>query len=344
MGVVASWRDEMRSAYLYGVLAEVEPDQARRALFARLAGAAGAQADAWRARAAAERVALPASFAPDLRARAVARLLRLLGPRRLRTVLAAMKVRGLSTYAARPPDGHAMPSSVDDVGRRHRTAAGGTLRAAVFGVNDGLVSNTSLILGVASATADAQVIVLSGVAGLLAGASSMAAGEYVSVRSQRELLEHQLDAERAELEAYPAQEAAELSLIYQARGLDQAAADELARRLIAHPEHALDTLAREELGVDPGELGSPWRAAGSSLVAFAAGASLPLAPFLVGLGAAALPVAIVVAALALFGVGAALSLFTGRSPWAGGLRMLLIGAAAGALTSAIGRLVGVSVS
>src|SRR5262249_19623977 len=154
-------------------------------------------------------------------------------------------------------------------------------------VNDGLVSNASLILGVAGATDHAGVIVLSGAAGLLAGAFSMAAGEYVSVRSQREMFEKQISAERDELAQYPAEEAAEVALIYEARGLPRRDAQNVAKRLIADPEHALDTLAREELGLNPDELGSPWRAALSSFLSFAAGALVPLLPFLFTTGRAA---------------------------------------------------------
>ena len=211
----------------------------------------------------------------------------------------------------------------------------------MFGVNDGLVSNASLILGVAGAGPDPRVIMLSGVAGLLAGAFSMAAGEYLSVRSQREMLEYQIGLEREELSQYPEEEAEELSLIYQARGLPEAEAKRLATSMIADPVRGLDALAREELGLNPDELGSPWGAASFSFVFFAAGALIPLLPFLVARGTAALAATVALTALALFGVGATLSLFTGRQAWLGGLRMLGIGAAAGAATYAIGTLLGV---
>ena len=185
------------------------------------------------------------------------------------------------------------------------------------------------------------MIVLSGVAGLLAGAFSMAAGEYLSVRSQREMLEYQIGLEREELSQYPEEEAEELSLIYQARGLPEAEAKRLATSMIADPVRGLDALAREELGLNPDELGSPWGAAIFSFVFFAAGALIPLLPFLVARGTAALAATVALTALALFGVGATLSLFTGRQAWLGGLRMLGIGAAAGAATYAIGTLLGV---
>jgi VIT1/CCC1 family predicted Fe2+/Mn2+ transporter len=269
---------------------------------------------------------------------------RRLGPRAMRGILAAMKVRGMSVYSGAHP-GHPMPQAGGGPERRHRgLASGGNLRAGVFGINDGLVSNASLILGVVGANADSSVILLSGVAGLLAGAFSMAAGEYVSVRSQREMYEYQIALEKEELAEYPEEEAAELALIYEARGLDSAQAKELADSMIADPEKGLDTLAREELGLNPDELGSPWGAALFSFVSFAIGAIIPVLPFLLLRSGVALAASIAATASALFVVGATLSLFTGRQAWLGGLRMLLIGAAAGAVTYLIGSLLGVGLS
>jgi VIT1/CCC1 family predicted Fe2+/Mn2+ transporter len=238
-----------------------------------------------------------------------------------------------------------MPRSLAEIGRRHHGQRGATsLRAAVFGVNDGLVSNASLIMGIAGATENNGVILLSGAAGLLAGAFSMAAGEYVSVRSQREMFEKQIAAERDELAKYPAEEAAELAIIYQARGLSREDAKRVAEKLISDPKNALDTLAREELGINPEELGSPLAAATSSLLSFAAGAFVPLIPFIVSRGPQALIFAVGLAAISLFAVGAAISLFTGRGALWGGIRMLGIGGAAAAATFFIGRWLGVVVS
>jgi vacuolar iron transporter family protein len=225
---------------------------------------------------------------------------------------------------------------------RHRTGAGGSLRAAVFGANDGLVSNLALIMGVAGGTGDPGVIVLAGVAGLVAGAGSMAAGEWVSVRSQRELYEREIAVERWELEQFPDDERHELVLIYQAKGLDAATAEGLADQIMADPEVALDTLAREELGLNPADLGSPWQAAISSFLAFATGALVPLLPFLVVSGRAALVGAAVASALALAVVGAVISVFTGRSAWRSALRMVAIGSGAALVTYLIGSLVGVT--
>lgn len=344
MNEVASWAEEKRSAYLYRVVAQAERGSARAALFEGLAREAEKQALIWADHAKRAGHAVPASFDADLRTRLIAALVRRLGPRRMKTVLAAMKVRGMSLYAVALP-GHAMPRSVADIGLRHRgVETGGNLRAAVFGVNDGLVSNASLILGVAGATADPRIIVLSGAAGLIAGAFSMAAGEYVSVRSQREMYEYQIGLEREELDLYPEEEAEELALIYEARGVPREEALRMAKSLTANPELALATLAREELGLNPEELGSPWGAAISSFLSFAIGAAIPLSPFLFGAGGAALAGTIALSACALFAVGATLSLFTGRSAVASGARMLAIGAAAGAVTYLIGTVLGVTLA
>jgi len=298
------WLDEVRSAYLYRVIAEVERGSPRSTLFLELAREAEGQAAIWAKNAG---LASVPAFVPDLRSRIVAGLVRRYGARAMRGILAAMKVRGLSVYSHATP-GHPAPTSVEEVGKRHRGfGAGGNLRAAVFGINDGLVSNLSLILGVAGASSNTGFILLSGIAGLLAGAFSMAAGEYVSVRSQREMYEHQIGLERAELDEYPDEEA-------------------------------------EELGLNPEDLGSPLGAALSSFFSFGVGALVPLAPFLVARGEGALVAAVAMTGVALFGVGATISLFTGRSAARDGLRMLAIGGGAGAVTYLVGALLGVSLA
>jgi VIT1/CCC1 family predicted Fe2+/Mn2+ transporter len=339
---LASWREERQSSYLYRLVSDAESGTPRQLLFLELAKAADDQAALWAREIRKSGGQVPEVYVPDLRTRVVGRLVKWLGPRRLRPVLAAMKVRGMSLYT-KAAVGHAMPRTLADLGRRHQgVGTGGNLRAAVFGVNDGLVSNASLIMGVAGATTDAGVIVLSGVAGLLAGAFSMAAGEYVSMRSQREMFEYQIGMERAELDQYPEEEAAELALIFAHKGMAKDEAKRLADQLIADPDRALDTLAREELGLNPDELGSPWGAAGSSFLAFAVGAIIPLLPFFFGGGNRILLVAVGLTAVALFAVGATLSLFTGRNAGLGGVRMLGIGAAAGAATYIIGKALGVT--
>jgi VIT1/CCC1 family predicted Fe2+/Mn2+ transporter len=228
--------------------------------------------------------------------------------------------------------------------RWHRTSYGGSLRAAVFGVNDGLISNFSLVMGVAGAEASPRLVLLTGVAGLLAGAFSMAAGEYVSVRSQRELYEQQLALEEQELESSPEEETEELSLIYRAKGIPGDQADELARQIISNPETAIDTLAREELGLDPSALGSPWTASFSSFVAFAIGAFLPVIPYLLLNGRSAFFTSAIVCGLGLFIVGALISMFTGRKLIYSALRMVGIGAIAATITFVVGKLLGVTVA
>jgi VIT1/CCC1 family predicted Fe2+/Mn2+ transporter len=346
MNPLESWHEEQRSAFLYHVCAEAEAGTTRAEMFRRLAGEAEAQAAIWRAQLTARGHAAPAPYAPDLRTRFVAGLVRRLGPERLKSILAAMKVRGMAIYGstfAREP-GHALPATISTIEHRHRgLGGGGNLRAAVFGVNDGLVSNASLILGVAGASSDPHTVLLTGIAGMTAGAFAMAAGEYVSVQSQRELYEHQIGLEREELRQYPEAEAQELALIYAAKGLPTKEADRLAHRLIADPEHALDTLAREELGLNPTELGSPWGAAVSSLLSFAAGALLPLLPYMFMSGNA-LVYSIALTAVALFSVGALLSLFTGKQALHSGMRMLALGVLAGGVTHLVGRLAGIGLS
>ena len=337
-----SWQAEKQSAYLYERIARREGDPAKQVLFHALAASAEQQSHTWADKLVAANVAVP-SFMPELRVRLVAAIVDMLGPRALIPALAALKIRGVSVYTH--SSGHPRPDAGPESSHKG-LSGGGNLRAAVFGVNDGLLSNASLILGVAGAAADAKTIAMTGIAGLAAGAFSMAAGEYVSVRSQRELFERQIALERDELAEYPEEEALELAMIYEARGIAKADALVLANKLISDPEHALDTLAREELGLNPAELGSPWGAALSSFAAFAIGGVVPLLSFLLPLSGVlsghALMVAMTLTAIALFGIGASLSLFTGRNAWFSGARMLLIGAMAGAVTFSIGKSFGVA--
>ena len=197
-------------------VAAAESDPGNAALFRNMAGAAEKQAGIL-----AKDLGRTPDFSPALRARLIANCIAAFGPRAMRHVLSAAKVRGVSIYDGKTeaPAGHPWPKSVEDVGKRHRSFGGGTLRAGVFGVNDGLVSNTCLVMGVAGAAVEPGVIVLTGVAGLLAGAFSMAAGEFISMLSQREMFEHQISQEAEELKRYPKEEAEELALIYEARGI-----------------------------------------------------------------------------------------------------------------------------
>jgi VIT1/CCC1 family predicted Fe2+/Mn2+ transporter len=207
------------------------------------------------------------------------------------------------------------------------------------------VSNLSLVMGVAGAASNnPSFILLAGIAGLLAGAFSMAAGEYISMQSQRELFERQIALERSEIELMPEEEQAELAASYRAKGFTVEEADQIAERIFRDPETALDALIREELGLDPEELGSPWGAAFGSFVAFAIGAAIPVVPYLFGGGTSALAVSLGLSLVALFGVGAAVSLLTGRSAIFSGVRQLGIGLAAALITYTIGSIIGVAAS
>jgi len=337
---VERWHAEFQAAWIYDQLAVLEQDERRRTLWRELAVAAGEQAGLLAQDLAREGRARP-DFHPSWRARTAVACARRFGIRTARPLLAALKVRGLSVFSAAAPDVHAMPHDASEIGARHRRAGtGGQLRAAVFGASDGLVSSACLVFGVAGAGASRELVLTTGIAGLLAGAFSMAAGEYVSMRSQRELYEAQIAEERAELERYPEEEAEELALIYAARGVPLEDARRLARALIRDPELMLETLSREELGLDPSSLGSPWSAAGASFAAFALGALVPLGAFALP----ALPTPELISAactgLGLIAVGVAVALFSGRPAWLGGLRMLAIGAGVGVVTHLVGRWIG----
>jgi VIT1/CCC1 family predicted Fe2+/Mn2+ transporter len=228
---------------------------------------------------------------------------------------------------------------------RHSAAGGNALRAAVLGASDGLLSNLSLVMGVAGAALSGAAILISGFAGLLAGAFSMALGEWLSVQSSRELYQHQIQTEQLEIEASPGEEAEELSLIYQAKGLDEAEARTFADQIMSNQAKALDTLAREELGVDPESLGgSALEAAVTSFMLFAVGAIIPVIPFIVLGGMTAVMTSVVCSAVGLFVIGSGITLFTGRSVAYSGTRQVVFGLAAAAVTYMIGHFVGVAIA
>jgi len=235
-----------------------------------------------------------------------------------------------------------MTGEMAAVGHEHADVTGGWLRPAVFGAMDGLVSNFALIAGVAGGSGDSGVIVLAGLAGLAAGAFSMAAGEYTSVAAQAELAEAEIEVEREALRTKPEAEEQELADLYVARGLEPELAAEVARQLHRDPETALDVHAREELGVTPGDLPSARLAATSSFLSFAVGALLPVLPYVLGVDA--LWPAAIIALLGLFVCGAVVTQVTSRPWWFGGLRQLVLGAAAAALTYAFGSFVGTGLS
>jgi VIT1/CCC1 family predicted Fe2+/Mn2+ transporter len=298
-----------------------------------------------------------------MQARVIQAGARLFGTRRVIPYLLKGEAKDIQAYArdpeakdlAREERGHerdlqALAGGSDDPlarvrgEKRHTMAGDGSLRAAVLGLNDGLVSNFSLVMGVAGGTGDASFVVVAGVAGLVAGAFSMAAGEYVSMRSQTDIYEHQIRLERAEMEMWPEEEEEELALVYQAKGLTAEEASLVASRIMRHPDVAIDTKAREELGLDPDELGSPWGAAISSFLAFAAGAVVPLSPYVVGVQQGVVLWSAGLSALALVVVGGVLASMSGRNALWGALRMLLAGGIAAAATYAAGTVVGNAVS
>lgn len=228
---------------------------------------------------------------------------------------------------------------------KHRSVGGNALRAAVLGGNDGLVSNFSLVMGVAGATNGQQGVLLAGLAGLLAGALSMALGEWISVKSSQELYENQMQIEMEELETSPENEMKELELIYRAKGIDEENARKMAQEIIKNPEHAHEVLVKEELGINAEELqGSAFEAALYSFFLFAIGAIIPVFPFMFLTGTTAIIVSTAASAVGLFVIGSAITLFTGRSIWVSGFRQVVFGLAAAAITFGIGKLIGVSVT
>jgi VIT1/CCC1 family predicted Fe2+/Mn2+ transporter len=355
-------RSERQSAALYRGLA-AGADGERRQIFLELAAAEERHAAHWAAKLTALGEDIPESRRPVLRTRLVSWLARRFS---VDSVLPFVERAEHSDAGLYDGDPHAAPEMAADersharvltrmreerqggngsrnITRRepwHRGDRSGTLRAAVFGVNDGLVSNTSLVMGFAGSGAAGRTILFAGLAGLLAGAFSMAAGEYISMRSQREAYEREIDLESEELRDDPEAEAEELALIYRAKGLDAEEAERVATTIMKDREAALDTMAREELGLDPDELGSPWSAAVSSLIAFTIGAAVAVAPYLFASGSAALTVSIALAAAGLFAVGAAIGLLNGRGPLRSGARQLLIGGAAAMVVYFVGHLIG----
>jgi len=355
--------DEMNGAALYNALASAEKDERLAEVYRRLATVEQRHADRWRQRLEAAGETLP-RFTPSWRTRALGWIARRFGTSVVLPSVQSFEAADTNKYATQADarDFHGDERSHSrviqlmstmrggfagtDVARlegRHRTGGGNALRAAVLGANDGLVSNLSLLMGVAGAAMSERLILITGFAGLLAGAGSMALGEWLSVQSSRELYRHQLETEQAELQMAPEEEEEELALIYQARGLGEEQARAFAKSMMRNPDTALETLAREELGIDPNELGgSAWEAALTSFLLFSFGAIVPVLPFVFANGTTALALSVAFSTVALFTVGAAITLFTGRPVWFSGTRQVMFGLAAAALTFGIGRLVGIS--
>jgi VIT1/CCC1 family predicted Fe2+/Mn2+ transporter len=373
---------ERDAIVLYDALAGIERDPARASAFQRIAANERRHAEVWASKLRELGATVPEADGPRPRVRFIIAVARVFGTRSVADLVRALEGDEEATYVAQgtspevdaiaaderehaeiwerlssdppattPSDrvalAHGARSAAEVASREswHRTGArSGTLRAVIFGVSDGLVSNLSLVMGVAGAAGQSpSYILLAGIAGLLAGAFSMAAGEYISMQSQRELFERQIALERAEMAAAPEEEEAELAAAYRAKGFPPAEAAAIAKRIFADPDAALDTLVREELGLDPDELGSPIGAAAGSFVAFAVGAAIPVIPFLFG-GGWTVPVSLGLSLIALFAVGAGVSLLTGRGLLFSGFRQLGLGLAAALITYTIGSLIGVTVA
>jgi len=360
-------QEEIDSASIYTAIAGVEQSEKLAEVYRRLAASEEAHIAFWE-RKLQDAGARAPRRRPSVRARAVVWLAKRFGTQSVIPMLAMKEQAGRHDYDDQPDalaanlpvveNSHARLLATISHSRgsgmeggllarlegRHRAVGGNALRAAVLGLNDGLVSVLSLVMGVAGAHSSNHAILVAGLAGTLAGACAMAMGEWLSVQSARELAQRQIDIERDELREAPEEEQQELSLIYQAKGLGAEEADALAAKLMADKENVLDTLTREELGLDPAELGgSAWEAAVTSFFLFFTGAIAPVTPFLFLSGAPAVITSLAASGAALFATGAAITLLTGRGVLYSGTRQFLIGMGAAGVTFGIGRLIGISV-
>jgi VIT1/CCC1 family predicted Fe2+/Mn2+ transporter len=362
-----NWQDEVDGAFLYGAMADGETRPGVADIYRRLGAIEAKHAAFWEDKLRAAPQALKPRR-PSSRARLLAWLARRFGAAMVLPTVATAEYTHRNDYLGqKETHGTAMTdeermharvlervltespglsgSAVARIEGRHRNVGGNALRAAVLGANDGLCSNLSLVMGMAGVTVNNHTVMLAGLAGLLAGSFSMALGEWVSVTSARELAEREVRIEKREVEENPSEEREELQLIYEAKGLKQKEAETLSRAVMKDERTALDTLSREELGIDPDELGgSPWTAALTSFLLFALGAVIPVLPFAFVTSGRAPLWSMVAGAVALFLIGAAISIFTGRGFVRSGLRQLLLGLAAAGITFGIGRLIGVAVS
>ncbi len=364
---LANRQDEIDSAAQYRAMADSEPDVGIAKIYRELAEVEDKHVAFWEKQLAARGVD-PGPRRPSWRARVLQWTAKHWGARVVLPTVTSREFASSANYATQSEVKHtkmpveersharvltsllkrdtgAQGSALARVEGRHRNVGGNALRAAVLGANDGLCSNLSLVMGVAGATQSGKAILVTGLAGLLAGASSMALGEWISVTSSRELSERELEVERDEIEHAPEEEQEELQLIYEAKGIPKEEAQQLAETVFKDQSAALDVMAREELGLDPEDMGgSPWTAAITSFVLFAIGAVFPVLPFMFTSGWTAVVTSVAVSALALFGVGAAITIFTGRSALTSGLRQLVLGMAAAGLTYAVGHLLGVAIA
>ena len=363
---LANLNDERSSSALYRIMAKHEKSPQIAEVYRRLAETEDTHAGAWAKRLAEAGADVP-MYRPALRTRVLGWVVRRFGVNVVVPTLSKLEVQGSRDYSSQAEaldmvpaeqfharilqqiektSGNGVEGSVlARLEGRHRSAGGNALRAAVLGASDGLLSNFNLIMGVAGAALSNKNILLTGFAGLLAGAISMGLGEWISVRSSRELYQKQISTEKEEIAAAPEEEVEELVLIYQARGMDEATARRIATKLMSDPDTAIDALARDELGINPEELGgSAWEAAITSFLLFAAGAIVPVIPFLFLIGTTAIVMSAAMSAVGLFALGAAITLFTGRSILYSGMRPVLFGLAAAAAVFLVGHLIGVSIS
>ncbi len=362
-----NYLSEQEGIYLYTTLAGYESDAHLAELYRRLAGIEQRHLDIWKdyLTKAGE---TPPAYKPGWRTRTLLWIAKRLGTGVVLSTISSMETNAMTDYDSQPEavekglpadersharlfnyllrstkGGIAGPLLAQFEGR-HRNAGGNELRAAVLGASDGMTSNLSLVMGVAGATLTGNAVLIAGFAGLLAGAFSMAIGEWVSVQSARELNQHQIAIESQELRDAPEEEQEELSLIYQSKGIDEKTAKELAANLIQRSNTALDTLAREELGIDPKDLGgSAWSAAITSFFLFALGAIIPVLPFIFTNGLVAVAFSLLLSVIGLFGIGTGVSLTTSSPLLKSGGRQVLLGLLAAGLTFGLGKLIGTAV-
>jgi VIT1/CCC1 family predicted Fe2+/Mn2+ transporter len=359
---LASLNDELNGAYLYDALSHTEKDPSLAEVYRRMAAVESKHADIWMERLKSGGVPIP-TFVPNWRSRTLAWAARRLGVGAVLPTVIGNERKDTQKYAHTPGGaemgadeashdrllshvaatmkGGMEGGALAQLEGRHRAGGGNALRAAVLGADDGLVSNLSLVMGVSGASLNNSAILITGFAGLLAGAISMALGEWLSVQSSRELYKHQIGIEKAELAAAPEEEEEELALIYEARGLPKDEAQSMAHHIISDPTSALETLSREELSVNPSELGgSAWEAALTSFFLFSIGAIIPVFPYIFLNGTTAVAVSLVLSAAGLFIIGAGITLFTGRKVVFSGVRQVLFGLVAAMVTFGIGHLIG----
>ena len=364
-----NYQEETNAIYLYTLLSQVEPSEELRQVYAKMAASEQKHADYWKQQIEAKGGKVD-GLRPDNRSRILGWIAKRFGTGVILPILIGGEQKANAGYVVEENDELSKMASEErshermmrqmakksetggmeggllaQMEGRHRASGGNALRAAVLGANDGLVSNLSLVMGVAGADLSGKSILITGLAGLLAGAASMALGEWLSVQSSRELYEHQIAIEKQELMSVPEEEETELALIYQAKGLSETQARDLARQIMSNAETSVDTLAREELGIDPKELGgSAWVAAITSFFLFAVGAIIPVIAFIFMQGTQAIFLSVGLSTLGLFAIGAAITLMTGRNWIVSGLRQVIFGILAAALTFGIGKLIGVSIN